>query len=101
LFTETYRHLRQKMPAMKAIKKTIDDKIFAILISASILSSVGFILSFTSTNPIVSSIGLLLGRGALLAFVMVVFALPAMLVIFDRVIEKTTFRANFYKGKGA
>ncbi|OYD09952.1 RND transporter [Paludifilum halophilum] len=100
LFTENDRNLRQEMPAMKAIKKTIDDKMFAILISASILSSVGFILSFTSTNPIVSSIGLLLGRGALLAFVMVVFALPAMLVVFDRVIEKTTLRANFYKGKG-
>ncbi len=100
LFTEYYRNLRQKMPAMKAIKQTIDDKIFAIFISASILSSVGFILSFTSSNPIVSSIGLLLGRGALLALLMVVFVLPAMLVIFDRVIEKTTLRANFYKGKG-
>ncbi|MBP1947459.1 putative RND superfamily exporter protein [Virgibacillus litoralis] len=100
LFTETYQNLRKEMPAMEAIKKTIDDKIFAIFISASILSSVGFILSLTSSNPIVSSIGLLLGRGALLAFIMVVFVLPAMLVIFDRVIEKTTLRANFYKGKG-
>ncbi|SEQ36795.1 hypothetical protein SAMN05216232_2188 [Virgibacillus subterraneus] len=100
LFTETYQNLRKEMPAMEAIKKTIDDKIFAIFISASILSSVGFILSLTSSNPIVSSIGLLLGRGALLAFVMVVFVLPAMLVIFDRIIEKTTLRANFYKGKG-
>ncbi|MFB4166951.1 RND family transporter [Virgibacillus sp. JSM 102003] len=100
LFTETYQNLRKEMPAMEAIKKTIDDKIFAIFISASILSSVGFILSLTSSNPIVSSIGLLLGRGALLAFIMVVFVLPAMLVIFDRVIEKTTRRANFYKGKG-
>ncbi len=100
LFTETYQKLRKEMPAMEAIKKTIDDKIFAIFISASILSSVGFILSLTSSNPIVSSIGLLLGRGALLAFIMVVFVLPAMLVIFDRVIEKTTLRANFYKGKG-
>ncbi|WP_246206736.1 efflux RND transporter permease subunit [Virgibacillus ihumii] len=100
LFTEYYTKLRQEMPAMKAIKKTIDDKVFAIFISASILSSVGFILSLTSSNPIVSSIGLLLGRGALLAFLMVVFVLPAMLVLFDRVIEKTTLKANFYKGKG-
>ncbi|GAA0492280.1 MMPL family transporter [Salinibacillus aidingensis] len=99
LFTENYVKNRREMPAMKAIKKTIDGKIFAIFISASILSSVGFILSFTSTNPIVSSIGLLLGRGALLAFLMVVFVLPAMLVLFDRVIRKTTFRANFDKGE--
>ncbi|WP_153729095.1 efflux RND transporter permease subunit [Salinibacillus xinjiangensis] len=99
LFTENYRNLRKQMPAKQAIKKTIDEKIFAIFISAAILSSVGFILSFTSSNPIVASIGLLLGRGALLAFIMVVFLLPALLVILDRVIEKTTLKANFYRGK--
>lgn len=99
LFTENYNHLRKDMSALEAIKKTIDDKIFAIFVSASILSSVGFILWMTSTNPIVSSIGLLLGRGALLAFLMVVLVLPALLVILDRLIEKTTWKANFYKGK--
>ncbi|WP_173915296.1 RND family transporter [Halobacillus sp. Marseille-Q1614] len=99
LFTENYNYLRKEMPAIKAVKKTIDDKIFAIFISASILSSVGFILGLTSSNPIVSSIGLLLGRGALLAFVMVVFVLPALLLVFDKVIEKTTWKPNFYKGK--
>ena len=88
------------MPALQAIKKTIDEKIFSILISASILSSVGFILWMTSSNPIVGSIGLLLGRGALLAFILVVFFLPAMLLVFDKVIEKTTWKANFYKKKG-
>ncbi|MFG6115619.1 RND family transporter [Halobacillus sp. MO56] len=100
LFTENYYTLRKEMPAMQAIKKTIDEKIFAIFISASILSSVGFILGATSSNPIVSAIGLLLGRGALLAFLMVVFVLPALLVVFDKVIEKTTWKANFYKERG-
>lgn len=99
LFTENYYTLRKELKAMQAIKKTIDEKIFAIFISASILSSVGFILGATSTNPIVSAIGLLLGRGALLAFLMVVFVLPALLVVFDKVIEKTTWKANFYKEK--
>ncbi|PPA69078.1 efflux RND transporter permease subunit [Jeotgalibacillus proteolyticus] len=99
LFTENYYKLRQEMTAMQAIKKTVDEKLFAIFVSASILSSVGFILWLTSTNPVVSSIGLLLGRGALLAFIMVVFLLPALLVLFDRVIEKTSWKANFYKGK--
>ncbi|WP_066174402.1 efflux RND transporter permease subunit [Bacillus marinisedimentorum] len=99
LFTEAYTKLRKEMPALKAIRKTVDDKVFAVFISASILSSVGFILWITSSNPIVSSVGLLLGRGALLAFIMVVVVLPAMLLILDRFIEKTTWKANFYKGK--
>lgn len=99
LFTEYYNHLRKEMPALQAIKKTIDDKIFAIFVSAAILSSVGFILFITSSNPIVSSIGLLLGRGALLAFLMVVFVLPALLVLLDGFIRRTTLRSNFYKGE--
>ncbi len=101
LLTEAYEKNRKEMPAVQAIKKTIDEKIFSILISASILSSVGFILAWTSSNPIVSSIGLLLGRGTLLAFIMVVFFLPALLVILDKVIEKTTWKPNFFKGKGS
>lgn len=99
LLSENYTENRKEMPAWSAIKKTLDEKIFSISISASILSSVGFILAWTSSNPIVSSIGLLLGRGALLAFILVVFFLPAMLVTFDKVILKTTWKANFYKEK--
>lgn len=99
LLTEDYTTNRKQMSARKAIKKTLDEKIFSIGISAAILSSVGFILAFTSSNPIVSSIGLLLGRGALLAFIMVVFFLPALVLVFDKVIEKTTWKANHYKEK--
>lgn len=99
LLTEEYTHNRKEMPALQAVKKSLDNKFFSILISASILSSVGFILWLTSTNPIVSSIGLLLGRGALLAFVLVIVFLPALLVIFDKVIEKTTWKPIYYKEK--
>lgn len=99
LLTEAYKENRKEMPLLRAIKTTIDEKIFSIAVSASILSSVGFILWMTSTDPIVSSIGLLLGRGALLAFVMVVLFLPAVLIVFDKLIEKTTWKANYHKEK--
>ena len=99
LLTEAYKEHRKEMPALKAIKHTLDEKTFSISISAAILSSVGFILWITSSNPIVGSIGLLLGRGALLAFVMVLFFLPAMLLVFDKFINKTTYKANFYEEK--
>ncbi|MDE5413187.1 efflux RND transporter permease subunit [Alkalihalobacterium chitinilyticum] len=97
LYTENYLHNRKVMPARQAIMKTIDDKTFSISISAAILASVGLILWITSTNPIVSSIGLLLGRGAILAFIMVLFFLPAVLLVFDKIVSKTTLKANFYK----
>nr|WP_078556544.1 MMPL family transporter [Bacillus alkalicellulosilyticus] len=97
LLTEAYMKKRKEMTAIQAFKQTLHEKTFAITISAAILSSVGFILWLTSTNPIVSSIGLLLGRGAMLAFIMVVLFLPAMLLVFDKVVSKTTFKSNYYK----
>ncbi|KRG16272.1 RND transporter [Virgibacillus soli] len=97
LFTENYTQLRKDMSALDAVKKTIDEKTFSIGVSASILSSVGFILSATSSDPIVSSIGLLLGRGALLAFIAVLLLLPALLIVLDRLLAKTTWKSNFYK----
>lgn len=99
LFIEEYTHKRKEMSAVNAIIKTLDEKTFSISISAAILSSVGFILWITSSNPIVGSIGLLLGRGALLAFVMVLILLPALLLVCDKLVKKTTYKANFYKEK--
>mgnify|MGYP005827758005 CR=1 FL=1 len=99
LFTEAYTHYRKEMSAKEAIVRTLDEKTFSISISAAILSSVGFILWITSSNPIVGSIGLLMGRGALLAFIMVLLVLPAMLLVFDKVIKKTTYKANYYEEK--
>src|SRR5699024_965814 len=77
LFSEDYANNRKQMRAVAAIQKTINEKIFSIAVPASILSSVGFILWATSTDPIISSIGLLLGRGTLLAFFLVALLLPA------------------------
>ncbi len=99
LFSESYTRYRQEMTAKDAIIKTINENIFTIAVPASILSSVGFILWLTSSDPIISSIGILLGRGTLLAFTLVILLLPALLLVFDRVIEKTTRKPNFYKRK--
>ncbi|ADH97934.1 exporter of the RND superfamily protein-like protein [[Bacillus] selenitireducens MLS10] len=97
LFTENFMENRKRMPARAAIIDTVNNKTFSISISAAILSSVGFILFLTSTNPIIGSIGLLIGRGALLAFLMVLFLLPAILLVGDRLVEKLTYKTDFYK----
>src|SRR5699024_12375245 len=91
LFSENYIRLRKEMSARHAIKKTINENIFSIAVPASILSSVGFILWFTSSDPIISSIGILLGRGTLLAFTLFVILLSVLLLVFVRFIYITTW----------
>lgn len=99
LLTNHYLTDRKDLPKKKAMLKTLSENIAAILISASILSASGFILAVTSSNPIISELGILLGRGTLLSFAMVVCVLPALLIIFDKVIQKTTLKSNFYISK--
>ena len=45
-------------------------------------------------------LGLLLARGTLLSFFLVVTFLPAALLIFDKLIAKTTWHAGFFRGGG-
>lgn len=99
LFTHQFLHNRKTLPKKEAMRVTIGDNLGAILISAGILAIAGFTLALTSINPIISELGLLLGRGAMLAFTMVAGVLPALLVLFDKTVQKTTLNHQFHNHK--
>lgn len=96
LFTNAYLNNRKTLPKKDAMRVTIGDNLVAILISATILATAGFTLALTTSNPIISELGTLLGRGTLLSLTMVACVLPALLVLFDKVIQKTTLNNNFH-----
>lgn len=97
LITNAYLNNRKTLPKKEAMRATIQDNLVAIIISAGILSTAGFTLAFTSTNPIIGELGTLLGRGTILSFTMVACVLPALLVLFDKIIQKTTLKNEFHK----
>jgi len=99
LLTDNYLQNRKSMPLKRAIYEALSIAFRSILVSASILSFAGFTLYLTSSNNIVVDIGLLLGRGTLISMFLVICFLPAMLVIFDKLINKTTKGADFYYEK--
>ncbi|OPZ74426.1 MAG: MMPL family protein [Firmicutes bacterium ADurb.Bin456] len=95
LLTNNYMTARKRLPKKEAMQKTLTENLTAILISAGILALSGFILAATTSNPIIAELGTLLGRGTVLSFVLVVSVLPALLIIFDKVIERTTLKSGF------
>lgn len=97
LLTDNYMLNRKSMLKKDAMKATLAGHFISILVSAIILSSAGFCLGFTSSSPIVSELGILLGRGTLMSMAMVVCFLPPLLILGDKIIEKTTLNANFYR----
>ena len=100
LLTSYYMENRRKMPQKKAVKTSIGQTFRSTLVSAATLSVAGFTLAMTSSNPAVTEIGILLGRGAVFSFVLVNLMLPILLTVFDKPIGKTTYKSRFFKRDG-
>lgn len=97
LLTSYYIENRKRMTQKVAIKTSLGEAFKSILVSATTLSVAGFTLAATSSNPAVAEIGNLLGRGTIMSMVMVVCLLPILLTIFDALIGKTTYKAQFFR----
>ncbi len=97
LFSGHYLEARKTMIRRDAIKHTLQNTAHSILTSALILTTAGYTLKFVSSVEGVASLGELIGRGAALSGFLVLFLLPQLLYLFDKFIEKTTWKAKFYR----
>ena len=97
LYTEHYLENRETYPKREAIIRTTRQAIPSILPPALILTAVGFVLGLVTSMGIVADLGILLGRGAALSFVLVSLFLPQLLMIFDKTIEKTTMNRKLFR----
>lgn len=97
LYADRYIDNRSRMNSIDATKASSAETSLSILTSAIILAAAGLMLGFISTNGIISQLGILVGRGAILSSVLVLLVLPALINLFDKVIYKTTLHLNFYK----
>lgn len=86
LFTDRYKEMRQTYPKKEAIVQTISAVSVSILTSASVLTVVGFLLGIFSTHGLLSQLGYFLGKGTLCSLTIVLFVLPGLLSLFDRLI---------------
>lgn len=83
LLTERYKESRQMMGKKDSITKTLSAVTVSILTSGSALTVVGFLLGIISTHGLLSQLGFFLGKGTLCSLIIVLFALPGMLYLFD------------------
>ena len=88
LLTERYKEMRQTYTKRKAVVQTISAVSVSILTSASVLTVVGFLLGIISTHGLLSQLGYVLGKGTLCSLAIVLFVLPGLLSMFDRLIIK-------------
>lgn len=98
ILSDTYIKKRREVNVHEATRLTLMDTVGSIFVSATILASAGLCLNLVSENPIISELGILLCRGTILSAVLVIFALPVLLNIFDKLIAKTTIDSRFVFG---
>ena len=92
LISSRYQEFRKTLDKKEAMIEAVKLSAPAIITSAAVLASSGFVVSIVSQLTVVHSIGLLIGRGALLSGVIVLFLLPPLLLAADFLIEKTNIK---------
>lgn len=92
LFTQGYLRARETMGKREAMTASCNKNILSIIVSVIVLAGAGLCLYLRSTNVVVSALGMLLCRGTIMSFLLVVCVLPALLLLCDRVIMKTTLK---------
>ena len=94
VISSRYDELKKELPIKEAIIETLNQAFPTIITSGSILAAAGILISFLSTNGVISAIGTCLGRGTIISIILVMGVLPQILYLGDVIIEKTRFSIN-------
>lgn len=97
LFANGYLENRKSFDKHESALNTLKSATGSVLTSATILAIAGFVLGKISTNTVIAQLGILIGRGAVLSCISVLFFLPTLLILCDKIIEKTTLKSKFYE----
>ncbi len=87
LMTDRYRENQQTLGKRDVVSKTISDVTVSILTSGSVLTVVGLLMGYVSSNQLLAQLGIFIGRGAICSLIIVIFVLPGQLLLFDRLIS--------------
>ena len=92
LMTNKYKKNRRLgMEKQPAISKALEDSMMSIIVSALCFFAATFGVGLYSNIDMISSICILLARGAIISMFVVILILPSMFMVFDRFICATSF----------
>ena len=83
--------LKDKMSKEQAIIETMNFAFPTIVTSGTMLAIAGILIGQMSSDGAICGIGQCLGRGTIISIIIVMFALPQILLLGEKVIDKTSF----------
>lgn len=87
-----YQEMKGHMPHKEAILHAMNSAFPTVLTSGSMMAAAGLLIGNMSAQPVVSIMGTCIGRGTIISIILVLFVLPATLVLGDSIIERTRFK---------
>ena len=87
-----YQERKAQMPHKQAIVHAMNASFPTVFTSGTIMASAGMLIGNLSAQPVVSIMGTCIGRGTIISIILVLFVLPAFLVLGDSIIERTRFQ---------
>ena len=87
-----YQELKGHMPHKEAIIHAMNAAFPTVFTSGSIMASAGLLIGNMSAQPVVSIMGMCMGRGTIVSIFLVLCVLPSILVLGDSIINRTSFR---------
>ena len=89
-----YTELRKIMSKKEACIETLNFAFPTIITSGSMMVLSGFAIGRLSSDATICGIGQCLGRGTLISIGLVMFVLPQILMVGEKIIEKTSFEVS-------
>ena len=86
-----YQELKDRMDHQQAIIDTLNFAFPTVLTSGTILTVAGTLIGQMTSNAAIAGIGDSLGRGTIITIIIVMFILPQILLLGEKVIDKTSF----------
>lgn len=92
LYTSYYREKRKTLEAKEALAAAYDGSIHTILTSGLIIILITGLIGYAFSNPTVGQICQTISKGALCATILIVFILPGILAVFDKLVCRNRAR---------
>ena len=89
-----FMELKDKMPKKEAIIETMNFAFPTIVTSGTMLALAGIFIGQMSSDGAVCGIGQCLGRGTIISILIVMFILPQILLVGEKIIDRTSFAVS-------
>ena len=86
-----YTEMKHRYAPEQAMIEALNSAFPTVFTSGTIMAAAANLIALLTSNPVIATMGGCLGRGTIISIVLVLGVLPQLLVVGDRIVERTSF----------